>query len=72
VCAADIQTQDDVRIPVGPDGWPIDLESATTSPGEESQVSLCFRVCVMIADEIGAFLVYFRQERSYFHGGKPI
>ena len=36
---ADNQTQDDVPIPVGPDGWPIDLESATTSPGEESQVS---------------------------------
>lgn len=39
VNAADNQTQDDVPIPVGPDGWPIDLESATTSPGEESQVS---------------------------------
>jgi len=36
---ADNQTQDEVAIPVGPDGWPIDLESATTSPGEESQVS---------------------------------
>lgn len=39
VSAADNQTQDNVPIPVGPDGWPIDLESATTSPGEESQVS---------------------------------
>ena len=38
---ADNQTQDEVPIPVGPDGWPIDLESATTSQGEDSQVSLC-------------------------------
>jgi len=36
---ADNQVNDDTPIPVGPDGWPIDLESATTSPGEESQVS---------------------------------
>lgn len=36
---ADSQIADAVPVPVGPDGWPIDLENAITSPQERSQVS---------------------------------